>query len=384
MLRLAVSTAYLVEGLHTALQTPAGRRLGHPILATVQARPGVGVDIGYFEDVERAARPIAGVTGTAWAAPLPGNQPTWQSFRIESHQIPVREVALDMAWFTAESFQLFAPRPTAGRMFGGADRNCPVAVVNLEAAQELFGADTVGRTIQDFAGLPVEIVGVVGMQKAMRSAKRSRPTIYYNYTDRTAPPCPVARARFRATVVSELAAAELDANVVSPSYFDAMGLSLLAGQGFDHPVPGECRIGVIDQEAAGLYFAGQAVGAAVIDGRGRRTRIVGIVHSPPLGPFQQRVEPAIYFPTSQDAPSTMTLIVGARDGSGPILTKMLTDLRRRIESVPGRGPAPIVIKTLEAHLTQTALAPLRIAAMIVGPSAATALASFCRETIESK
>jgi len=104
LLRLAVSTAYLVEGLHTALQTPAGRRLGHPILATVQARPGVGVDIGYFEDVERAARPIAGVTGTAWAAPLPGNQPTWQSFRIESHQIPVREVALDMAWFTAESF----------------------------------------------------------------------------------------------------------------------------------------------------------------------------------------------------------------------------------------------------------------------------------------
>jgi hypothetical protein len=148
-----------------------------------------------------------------------------------------------------------------------------------------------------------------------------------------------------------------------------MGLSLIAGQEFNHPMPGECRIAVINQEAAGLYFGGQAVETALIDDQGRRTAIVGVVHSPPLGAFQRHVDPAIYFPMSQDALPTMTLIAGAREATGPLLT----GLRRRIESVPGHGPAPLVIKTLETHLAQTALAPLRIAAAIVGASATTAL-----------
>jgi ABC-type antimicrobial peptide transport system permease subunit len=41
--------------------------------------------------------------------------------------------------------------------------------------------------------------------------------------------------------------------------------------------------------------------------------------------------------------------------------------------VPGRGPAPVVVKTLETHLGQTALAPLRIATAISGACATTAL-----------
>lgn len=367
---LVMSTTFLVEGFHTALQTTAGHCLGHPILATVQVHPDVGVDIGYFEEVERATQSMAGVSGMAWAARLPGSQPTWQSFHIESPQLPLREVTMDMAWFTADSFQLFAPRPRAGRMFGVADRTCRTAIVNEEAAEELFGAYTVGRTVQDFAGLPVEIIGVAAMRKAVQSAKGSRPTIYYNHVNQTGPPPGrMTRARFRAPIVSELAGAELDANVVSPSYFDTMGLTVIAGERLYNPMPGGCRIGVINQEAAGLYFGGKAVGAAVIDDLGRRTGIIGVVHSAPLGPFQRRVEPAIYFPMSQDALPTMTLIVGARQVNG----LMLTDLRRRIESVPGHGPAPVVVKTLETHLTQTALAPLRIATVIVGASATTAL-----------
>src|SRR5260370_16834378 len=87
-----------------------------------------------------------------------------------------------------------------------------------------------------------------------------------------------------------------------------MGLSLVAGQGFDQAKPGGCRIGVINQEAANLYFGGQAVGAAVIDDQGRRTGIVGVVHSRTLGTFQRRAEPAIYFSMAQDALFRMTLI----------------------------------------------------------------------------
>jgi len=365
---LVISTAFLLEGLRTALQTTAGHRLGHPVLATVQAHPDFGMR--YFQDVERAVRSMAGVSGTAWAGRLPGSQPTWQSFRIETRQLPLREVTLDIAGFTADSVDLFILPPRAGRLFGLRDRTCRVAIVNEEAAEELFGGYTVGRIVQDFAGLPVEIIGVVAMRQTEHAADGRRPTIYYNYADQAGPLRErIALARFRAPIVSDLVRVELDSNVVSPSYFGAMGLSLIAGQAFDRPVPGVCRIAVVNQEAAQLYFGGKALGAAVIDDEGRRTEIVGVAHATPLGTFQRRVEPAIYFPMSQDVLPRMTLIVGAREAH----ETMLSNLRRTIERIPGHGPAPLVVERLETHLTQTALAPLRIATMIIGASATTAL-----------
>jgi ABC-type antimicrobial peptide transport system permease subunit len=134
-------------------------------------------------------------------------------------------------------------------------------------------------------------------------------------------------------------------------------------------MPSECRIGVINQEASNLYFDSKPVGSAVIDDKGTRTSIVGVVHSKPLGAFQRHAEPAIFFPMSQDCLPTMTLIAGVRKVNG----SMMTDLRSRIEAVPGSGPAPAVIKTLATHIAHTALAPLRIAIIIIGASATTAL-----------
>jgi ABC-type antimicrobial peptide transport system permease subunit len=52
---------------------------------------------------------------------------------------------------------------------------------------------------------------------------------------------------------------------------------------------------------------------------------------------------------------------------------MLDEVQRTLQSVPGRGAAPLTVQTLEAYLSQTALAPLRIATAIVGACATTAL-----------
>jgi ABC-type antimicrobial peptide transport system permease subunit len=52
---------------------------------------------------------------------------------------------------------------------------------------------------------------------------------------------------------------------------------------------------------------------------------------------------------------------------------MLAKVQNALEAVPGRGPAPLVVKTLDTHLSQTALAPLHIATTLVGACAATAL-----------
>jgi hypothetical protein len=180
----------------------------------------------------------------------------------------------------------------------------------------------------------------------------------------------VGAARFRVPAGPDSARGVLDANVVSPTYFDAMGLSPIAGGVFPgDPASRSCRVGVINQEAAEVYFGGNAVGGAVIDGGGRRIEIVGVVHSALLRTSQRRAEPAIYFPMAQDFQPRMTLILGARETNDA----MLILVRRRLDLVPGGTPGSAAVTTLDAHLSRTALATDRIATMLAGASAATAL-----------
>lgn len=63
----------------------------------------------------------------------------------------------------------------------------------------------------------------------------------------------------------------------------------------------------------------------------------------------------------------MTLILGVTEASDTVLAAV----RHEAEAVTGR--APIVVKTLDAFLRQTALAPLHIATVILAVSGATAL-----------
>jgi hypothetical protein len=106
---LVVSTAFLFDGLRATLQTSAVQRPGDLVLITVQAQPATG--IRYFQQVEQAARSIAGVSGIAWTGKVPGSQPAWQSFHIGPEHLPLREIPLNIAWFTARSLNLFTLPP---------------------------------------------------------------------------------------------------------------------------------------------------------------------------------------------------------------------------------------------------------------------------------
>jgi predicted lysophospholipase L1 biosynthesis ABC-type transport system permease subunit len=132
---------------------------------------------------------------------------------------------------------------------------------------------------------------------------------------------------------------------------------------------GQCRVGLINQEAADLYFGGKPIGASVIDERGVRTSIVGVVMSKPFGMFQQHAEPTLYLPIWQDCPFRMTLILNTSGWS----RRVMADLRRRIASVPGGDATPPLIRTMKDQLSQSAFAPLRIAALILCASASIAL-----------
>jgi ABC-type antimicrobial peptide transport system permease subunit len=106
----------------------------------------------------------------------------------------------------------------------------------------------------------------------------------------------------------------------------------------------------------------------VIDDSGSRTNIIGVVHAPPLRATARRSEPAIYFPFTQDFLRRMTLMLGAREADATTLAAV----RQQLDTVGGGSTAGVT--TLEAQLSRTGLAPERIAAVLVGASAATALA----------
>ena len=365
---LVISTALLLDGLHSALKTGAGHRLGNPILLTVSAQV---LRIGpYFSAVEQKAKSVAGLSPLAWTARLPGNQPTWRSFRIQPPpSLQYRDVAMDIAWLTPDSLESLDNQPIAGRMFGVSDQTRRVAVVNEEAAAELFGRQTVGVVIQDAGDQPIEIIGVVGQRP--NDAKQKPPaTIYYGYIDRPGAPNPIRQAHFRVPLVPPVAGVELNSDVVSADYFEALDLPLIAGHKFpEHRIAGQGRVGVINQEAADLYFNGRPVGAGVIDDRGVRTEIIGVVGSQVFGTFEQHAEATIYFPMWQDCPPRMTLMLKDTKWNKGISA----DLRHKIENVPGAGPYPIDIKSLDTQLALSGLAALRIATLIGSASAATAL-----------
>jgi len=370
---LVISTGLLLAGFRTALRTSAGSKLGQPILASLEARLGFDrPDLGleYFGAAEQSVSSLPGISSAAWVQTPPGSRPWWTAARVEPPDLPRRNVVLHVAAFTPKSLALVTLPPVAGRMFGGRDTtgSCRVAIVNDAAASDVFGGDAVGRSIEDPSGQRVEIVGVVTTRDVEGSPGR-RPAIFY-YAEQT--PLPVERegpATFRVPERPPPLSAVVASTAVSVNYFDAMGFTPTAGTVFPERLRlDDCRVGVINQEAAELYFGGRAAGGALIDGVGQRTTIVGVVHASLLRTSQRRPDPAVFLPMAQNFSPRMTLLLGTRQAS----ENLVSSVRRELLAV--RGGTARNVMTLEEHLSRTALAPERIASTLVGASAVMALA----------
>jgi ABC-type antimicrobial peptide transport system permease subunit len=378
---MAICTAVLLAGLRSAMQTSAGKRLGNPTLLTVQAEPvgGPEIDPRYFDAVEEKVRSVGGMSPMAWTAELPGSEPMWRTFRIQQPSAQFRDVKMDASWLTPESMQSLERLPVAGRMFGIGDQGHSVAVVNETAAAELFGVLTAGMAIRGPGDRHLEIIGVVREAVSEVPSEQenkadirpmTRPTIYYGYINQAEAPSTVRDEVFRVPVTGPASKIELNANVVSPKYFDALDMPVVAGRKFGADrIAGEGRVAVINREAADLYFNGQALGSGVIDDSGVRTEVVGVVRSQTVGTFEQHAEPTIYFPMWQDCPARMTLMLkSSKRNRGTA-----ADLRQRVGVVPGGNAARSTVTTLDEQLAHSGLAPLRIAILIGGESAAMAL-----------
>jgi len=368
---LVVSAAILITGFRGALRTQAGQHLRHAILATVESktrflRPDLG--LAYFRGIEEAAQAMPQTVMTAWSSMPPGTRPGSQSVRVVPAHAPVRDATLEFAPFTRQSLETVVLPPIAGRMFGIDDtpQSCRVAVIN-DAARDVLGGNAVGETIQDLAGQRTEIIGIVAARPAAGNTP-VRPTLYYYPDQESVSPDLIGPAQFRVPADVAHPSAVLETYIVSSSYVDVMGLTVADGTALTNTAGRRCRVGLVNQEASDRYFGGRAVGAAIIDGSGQRTDIIGVIRSAVLRASQRSVEPAIYFPMTQDFLPRMTLIIASRDASAPTVASV----RSRLDAIPG-GRAPVVVATLEEHLSRVALASERIAMVLVGASATMAV-----------
>lgn len=368
---LVISAGILITGFRSALRTQTGRHLEHAILATVEsqarfARPDMGLQ--YFQAIEQAAQSMPATVTTAWSVVPPGSRPGSQSVRIVPPHPTLRELTLDAALFAPQSVAAVKLPPAAGRMFGAVDttQSCPVVVIN-ETAHHLLGHDVVGERILDFADQHAEIIGVVAASEAGRK-RGLRATVYYYPDQALITADRIGPTGFRVPSDMTRRRGVLETYVLSPTYFDVMGLTIISGTPFSSTPAQSCRVGLVNEEASERYFGGDVIGGAVIDDSGHRTNIIGVVHSPLLRASQRQAEPAIYLPMTQDFLPRMTLIIGSRDASAATIAS----LRSRLDGIPG-GRSPVVVTTLEEHLSRVALAPERIAMVLIGASAAIAL-----------
>ena len=397
---LVVSTGLLFSGFQSAVQTSAGRRLSHPIVVSMEALQTSSKSVErssglqYFDGAIRAIREVTSASSIALAAAVPGNRPSLQTFEFETPDAPRRELSFLATPFTERTLEMLIMPPAAGRLFGTQDAGpCAGVVLTVEAAAMLLGrqvlnlsevraqaqvttkqlgqttqiaknqhqALTVGRSIETPVGW-ADIVGVVDVRG------EDVPRVFHYTPGDDAAVAPPAMTLYRSPELTSRTT-ELDVNVVSPNYFQFMGFPIVGGRGFDDTID-PCRVAIVNQEAADRYFDGHAVGGAIIDRLGRRTSIIGIAGVAKLRAAGRAVPPTVFFPMEQDFLFHMTLIAETPGTNDVALER----LHRRLALIPGGREDKIIVTTLDRHLSRTAFASERIATVLVGASAAIALA----------
>jgi hypothetical protein len=364
---LVISAGLLFEGYRSALFTSTGRRLADATMATVEAlqmsSKSVEATAGhdYFADTARTAEQTLGARSIAWVATVPGNRPVLRSFEFERTGLPLRSFEFERTLFTARSGDSVILPPTQGRLFGTIDSGrCGGIVLSAEAARQLSSSRIIGRSIESSSGWS-EIVGVVRLRDDAPKA------VVFHYAPKADDAKPETEI-YRVPQFDDAPRTDLAVNVVSRNYFDMLGLPIVAGKTFDD-VTDVCRMAIVNEQAADLYFGGNAVGGAIIDLNGLRTTIVGVVASAKLRVAQRDVAPTVYFPSGQDFLPRMTMILE----TDRVSNARLRHLHHLLEQIRGGRPERIIVTTLDRHLSRTSLAPERITTVLVGASASVSL-----------
>jgi putative ABC transport system permease protein len=142
---------------------------------------------------------------------------------------------------------------------------------------------------------------------------------------------------------------DFDANVVSSGFFDVLSLKLVEGRVFDDgDTPRAAPVVVVDELLARRHFGATVIGRHLVDGRGTRLEIVGVVRSGRYRTLQQPPRPTVYYPSSQDYLWRGYLVV--RTSPDPAL--VLDDIRAAVNKAAGDAGV-LRITTLKTHVAES-------------------------------
>jgi predicted permease len=126
-------------------------------------------------------------------------------------------------------------------------------------------------------------------------------------------------------------AVELDVNVVTRGYFGALGVRLVEGRLFDDRDQAlTTPVVIVDEQLARRYFGAIAVGQHLIDGRGDRLEIVGVVRRGKFRTLQESPRPTVYYPLAQNYVAQGNLFVVVH-GDASDMVAALPNIMRRID-----------------------------------------------------
>ena len=167
---------------------------------------------------------------------------------------------------------------------------------------------------------------------------------------------------------------EVDERHVSPGYLQALKASLVRGRFFsENDDASRPNVAVINETLARKYFAGQdPVGQKIADEEGGRPtewQIVGVTEDVREGPLDAPIAPTEYFPLSQTADNTFTVVVRTGQDAAALLPTLATMLHK-VDGNLGVSDESTIDAMIEA--TQAALLH-RFAAFLIGGFAAMAL-----------
>jgi ABC-type antimicrobial peptide transport system permease subunit len=234
---------------------------------------------------------------------------------------------------------------------------------NVLNADRSFPAEHVAVATIENPGRFADPLRGITFQRTLTDKLRKKPGVQAIGWATIPPLVAATREEFRieAGAAGVIDTVQLDFNVVSTGYFEAMGLQLVEGRPFDgrdqfltDPVV------VVDELLARRYFGAVAAKQHLLNLAGERFEIVGVVRGRRFRTLQESARPTVYFPVTQRYIPLGNLFVVMRGDATSLVTE-LPDLIRRIDN----DAAVVRVARLDKHLSDSLVID-RLATTLVG------------------
>jgi predicted permease len=160
---------------------------------------------------------------------------------------------------------------------------------------------------------------------------------------------------------------EAEFNVVTPGYFELMGIPLLQGRAFFSAQEEPERVAVVNEALARLYWPeGDAVGKELLLGD-ELLRVVGVVGDVQMRSLRAPARPGVYYPYHQETESYLVAHLRVRGG----MTGAIAGMKAAVAAVDPHLPVTRITE-LRAGLARS-LSETRTFGMVVSVFAALAL-----------